>query len=184
MQTKDLTGKTFGRWFIIGFDHNHWDSKGRNQGTWWKCRCNCGTEKVIRGGSLKNGTSKSCGCLLKDVQRKRLQLPKGVAGFNALYSKYKNRAFERGLLFELSKEKFRKLTQQSCFYCGTTPQQIVKVKGSHFIYNGIDRLDNTIGYLESNVVSCCGLCNKMKMNLNRTDFIGQILKIALNQEYE
>jgi len=178
VQTKDLIGEKFGRWIVLSFDHHHWDSKGRDQGIWWKCRCECGTEKAVRGSSLKNKTSQSCGCLLKDVQRKRLQLPKGIAAFNALYSKYKKRASERGLLFRLDKEQFRILTQQSCFYCGDTPNQIIKVKTSHFRYNGIDRIDNSIGYLEENVVPCCGLCNRMKMKFHRNDFIKQILKIA------
>ena len=29
----------------------------------WLCRCDCGAEKVIRGGTLRSGMTKSCGCL-------------------------------------------------------------------------------------------------------------------------
>ena len=32
----------------------------------WKCRCNCGTELIVLGKSLRNGNTKSCGCLQKD----------------------------------------------------------------------------------------------------------------------
>lgn len=29
----------------------------------WQCRCDCGSEYVVRGQSLKDGKTKSCGCL-------------------------------------------------------------------------------------------------------------------------
>lgn len=35
---------------------------GRN-GYFWKCRCDCGTEKIVYSGHLKNGTTRGCGCL-------------------------------------------------------------------------------------------------------------------------
>ncbi len=35
----------------------------------WNCICECGTECVIRGASLRNGTTKSCGCLQSEAAR-------------------------------------------------------------------------------------------------------------------
>lgn len=32
----------------------------------WLCRCDCGNEKLISGESLKNGYTKSCGCICKE----------------------------------------------------------------------------------------------------------------------
>ena len=29
----------------------------------WLCKCNCGKEIVVVGASLRNGNTKSCGCL-------------------------------------------------------------------------------------------------------------------------
>lgn len=29
----------------------------------WKCQCDCGNEKIIYGGHLENGHTKSCGCI-------------------------------------------------------------------------------------------------------------------------
>jgi hypothetical protein len=49
----DLTGHTFGRWTVLSYAGD-----GR-----WNCRCECGTENTIQGGGLRNGRSKSCGCL-------------------------------------------------------------------------------------------------------------------------
>ena len=50
-----------------------------------------------------------------------------------------------------------------------------------FKHNGIDRLINSIGYVFDNCVSCCYVCNKMKMNLDYTVFINQIIKINKNK---
>lgn len=32
----------------------------------WLCKCDCGNEVVVRGYNLRNGNTKSCGCLSKD----------------------------------------------------------------------------------------------------------------------
>ena len=32
----------------------------------WLCHCDCGTERVINGGSLRRGDSQSCGCLQRE----------------------------------------------------------------------------------------------------------------------
>lgn len=38
----------------------------------WLCKCDCGTEKVIRADSLKDGSIQSCGCLSKEINSKRV----------------------------------------------------------------------------------------------------------------
>ena len=43
------------------------------KGVYWKCRCDCGTEKIIRGTSLTSGNSVSCGCYaLEKLREDRL----------------------------------------------------------------------------------------------------------------
>lgn len=32
----------------------------------WRCMCDCGNETVVRASYLKSGTTKSCGCLIKE----------------------------------------------------------------------------------------------------------------------
>lgn len=57
----DLTGERFGRWKVIslsGID------RGRKH---WKCQCDCGAEKIVRGDVLTRGISMSCGCLAKEI---------------------------------------------------------------------------------------------------------------------
>lgn len=57
-QYEDLTGRVYGRWTVLGFSHHHKGSK-----IYWRCRCECGTEKAVYGYYLKMGRTHSCGCL-------------------------------------------------------------------------------------------------------------------------
>jgi hypothetical protein len=57
---KDLTGKRFGR--LIA----QWPVGMRNNFViYWLCSCECGNLKVVKGGSLRIGATRSCGCLRK-----------------------------------------------------------------------------------------------------------------------
>jgi hypothetical protein len=49
-----------------------------------------------------------------------------------------------------------------------------------FLRNGIDRLDNTIGYIEGNVVSCCDICNYSKHTKGYIEFLSWIDKVYKN----
>lgn len=57
----DLMGQKFGRLTVIERAKNTKD--GRAQ---WKCKCDCGNELIVRGKNLRNGSTKSCGCLQKE----------------------------------------------------------------------------------------------------------------------
>lgn len=64
----DLTGKRFGRLVVIGrADKKH------NQYR-WLCRCDCGKEVVVYGQPLRKGTTKSCGCLHREIVGQGLRL--------------------------------------------------------------------------------------------------------------
>lgn len=53
----ELTGQRFGRLIVLKAA----GSKGGKY--YWLCRCDCGTEAVKKGKNLRNGNTKSCGCL-------------------------------------------------------------------------------------------------------------------------
>ncbi|WP_141433712.1 AP2 domain-containing protein [Bacillus sp. 03113] len=56
----DLTGRKFGRFTVLKRAEN--DEKHRHKNVMWLCECECGTQKIVRGGHLKSGGIKSCGC--------------------------------------------------------------------------------------------------------------------------
>lgn len=55
----DLTGQRFGRLVVQEYIND-----GR-----WLCRCDCGQTCSVRSWSLRNGRTKSCGCLARDTSR-------------------------------------------------------------------------------------------------------------------
>lgn len=59
----DMTGGKYGRWKVIEY---HGNSK-------WLCLCNCGTEKIVNGKYLRDGQSKSCGCLANEIASERIK---------------------------------------------------------------------------------------------------------------
>lgn len=71
----------------------------------------------------------------------------------------KRGAKKRGLSFALTFEHFCFLKQEACIYCGTSERI------------GIDRLDNSQGYIEGNMAPCCIQCNRMKGTLSVSDFL-------------
>ncbi len=53
----DLTDKKFGKLTVIKRDESF------KKVVRWLCKCDCGNTKIVRGYCLKDGTTKSCGCL-------------------------------------------------------------------------------------------------------------------------
>lgn len=64
-----LLGKRFHRFTVIA-DAGTRTYGDSSQKSAWLCRCICGAERVVDGGSLISGNSKSCGCLQKDKRAK------------------------------------------------------------------------------------------------------------------
>jgi len=170
----DLLGKTFGNLTVFNFEIND------RHNLIWLCNCSCGSNKVVRtiGTSLKNGDVKSCGC----IRRNRLAF--GENAFNRLYDTYRRRALKKDFPFSLSKEEFKIITSQNCFYCGIEPKQKAPCSNTRFygdyIYNGIDRIDSSKGYTQDNVVPCCGQCNVAKNNHSYEKFLNWVEKIHNN----
>ena len=128
-----------------------------------KCQCSCGTIKVVSLTALRSQSTKSCGCLnVERSSRKRLSDEDRVK--NSLIQEYKNSAKQRGLIYELSEKCLFTFVKSNCHYCGKPPNKSHR-KCDTFLYNGLDRVDNSVGYIASNVVPCCYICNKMKGNL-------------------
>lgn len=57
----DLTEKKFGKLTAI-----EPSGKSDRNGVLWRCKCDCGNEKIVYAGNLNNGSTISCGCLYKE----------------------------------------------------------------------------------------------------------------------
>ena len=65
-KTHDLVGRRFGMLVVVekAEPYDVLERGVRRQRNQWLCQCDCGKEKVVRGGNLQSGTVRSCGCLL------------------------------------------------------------------------------------------------------------------------
>ncbi len=172
-----MIGQTFARLTVIRFSHA--DARKRKH---FHCVCSCGNEKVVHGASLSSGNTKSCGCLAKEA-RVKTRLPEDRGVINHIILQYKRHAVERGLAFSLDYTLVESLIRSPCTYCGVTGGNLKKTKNRKegFPHNGIDRIDSSLGYHESNVVPCCGLCNRAKRDMPRDIFISWAKRVAAHQ---
>lgn len=168
---KDLVGQRFGKLTVIRYAGVHVKPCGTSESK-WVCRCDCGNEKTVLRTNLKCGDVKSCGCLSAEI-KKNQTLPNNKALIRQVIRYYKNHAKTRNIIWNLTEEEAEKILFQPCFYCGTVNSNLIRNKHhpDGMKYNGIDRIDNTKGYLIDNVVSCCGTCNKAKLDSSFSDFI-------------
>ena len=86
---------------------------------------------------------------------------------NKKYDNYQAAARSRGIDFNLTAQEFALFWNRPCTYCDNSINTV-----------GIDRVDNTKGYVASNCVPCCELCNKMKREQTKAEFIAQCRKIV------
>lgn len=93
----DLTGQQFGKLTVLERAEDYVTPKGKHQ-IMWKCQCECGNTKNIRGVTLRNGKSTSCGCVQKNIVRKT-----GYA--NKKYNEY-DLSGEYGIGFVSNNRKF------------------------------------------------------------------------------
>lgn len=165
----DLTGKVFESLTVIKRIGSH------KSYALWLCLCKCGNYKKMTSHKLITKNSKSCGCTryaklsaLNKTKRK----PEGEACLNHLFSGYKRSAKIRGYTFDLNKEQVRTYSKSNCFYCDSLPCSTRKLEGTHgvYVYNGIDRVDNTKGYSVDNCIPCCKKCNIAKSTMGEKEF--------------
>ena len=173
---KDETGKIYGKWTVLSES----TKVTKSQTIYWHCQCSCGKLKDVLGTSLRNDSSTSCGCYKPSPGA----VPESI--YQKHYRSYKFGAKRKTNTydFSLTFEDYKTLVHQSCYYCGQEPYDV------KFLYNrkskkeksldisikinGIDRVDNSKGYIIENCVSCCKMCNLMKLSDSEELFLNQI----------
>jgi len=99
---------------------------------------------------------------------------------NGFYKIYSRSAKRRKLEFSIDFDTFSNLISSPCYYCGGSGTTYIRQPGLGY-HNGLDRINNNIGYTNENCVPCCKLCNFMKMKLHDGEFLDQIEKIYVYQ---
>lgn len=139
-------------------------SRGAGRARWITCLCDCGNRHSSDAGRLKRGVTWRCpACanpkIYSDEEYRRRQN----------FHNYRNGAARRGYQWNLALENFLTITDQSCVYCGLTPAK------------GIDRKDNSQGYLPENSVPCCKQCNLAKRDMTEREFFAWLQRLAQHQ---
>ena len=86
----------------------------------------------------------------------------------AAWAKYKHSAKSRNIVFSLERLHLNDLVTDNCYYCLASTDPV----------NGIDRVDNSRGYEEDNVVTCCFTCNHAKSAMSLQQFSEWVRRLA------
>lgn len=84
------------------------------------------------------------------------------------WTSYRKNAKSRGVVFELDRAHFIDLVTDSCYYCGEPPSPV----------NGVDRVNNSSGYVTDNVVTACRWCNQSKRAKTKEWFEAWACRVA------
>lgn len=154
-------GDVYGQLVVVGKS----DSRASDGSPYWKFTCSdCGDENLRTWTELRRKRDrcwKSCRDRISDD-----------SPIKSLHYNYVHGASNRSLEWGLSFDEFARMISLPCHYCGSEPMAVYKKEASRkgITYNGIDRVDNSIGYLQGNVVPCCKFCNMAKSRWGLDDF--------------
>lgn len=178
---EDLTGKIYYHLTVLNFSHKTKSAR------FWLCKCFCGKEIQVTTTNLLCNKVKSCGCMkFKITKHGNSRQHPTITSFNYKIRQYKTHAKRYGREFLLSKEEALILLKSNCHYCGIAPETNYNIYISNagkyrtqnsswadlgwIKVNGIDRVNNDIGYIVSNCVSCCAKCNYAKHEMTLNEF--------------
>ena len=157
----DITGQRFGSLVAVSFE----GSPSR-----WLFRCDCGNSCTrMRNNLVAAANPPSCGCAgIPSLRRATVSTEP--------YNHALRQSTLIGRRFDLTRGQFSELASKHCHYCGCAPSA-KKGQAPWRLRNGVDRVDNSIGYTVENCVPCCTNCNFMKRNLTVTDFLAHVSAI-------
>lgn len=185
----NLKGRRFGKLLVL--ERVPKPENSNRVMAFWNCLCDCGKYKILRSECLLSGEYNSCGCGKLEKEHKD-PLKAKISSAKVIYS---NHEYNDGdLLFE----DFFKLTfEANCFYCGSVANNCFNnfknrkgkkgngasdfaIEHGTFIYSGLDRINNNLPHNLDNVVPCCFICNRFKLDRNLEDFGRHVQKLKLS----
>jgi hypothetical protein len=183
---KDKTGERYGKLIVVELVGTKLYSSGnsRTKQFTWLCQCDCGNQIVVAGSNLDKDRTRGCGCgrtgPRETLYRLQERMTPGLAAKKSVIKQYRYSAKHRGLEHALTEDELEVLVTSDCHYCGCPPSITRRPSrsGGEFTFNGIDRIDNTLGYVPGNVVTCCITCNRAKHTMSYAEFVAWISRLV------
>ena len=161
-------GDVFEKWTFIS-EHKI------NERIMWKCKCVCGTIKIVKPRHIIIGSSKGCGC------GEKLHLRKGFGQISGTYwCNIKCGANSRNLDFNITiEDAWHKFLEQKS-KCALTGFLLEFGSKDKLLTPSLDRIDSDKGYIHGNIQWVSSKVNIMKWKINQEDFLFLIKKICEN----
>lgn len=169
----DLTGQKFDRLTVIGL------AEYKNQTSYWRCRCICGNERVVRYGHLSNRQIKSCGCLRQEMLGASHPRWTGCGEISgSILRNIKANAKVRGIKFSVSPKELWSLFLEQEHRCAISGLPICFGRDFVSTTASLDRIDSCKGYSKGNVQWVHKIVNMMKNDMLEIEFLRMCKVIA------
>ena len=164
----DLQGQKFGRLEVLSRQPSRFFPKNpKRENTRWLCQCSCGRQLTTFTTFLRQGKTRSCGCLRRENSKKMFSTHgKSKTREWQILQHAKARAKRDGVPFELKLSDINIPTV--CPYLGLTINQ---VKGDWRAGASLDRIDPSKGYVRGNIEVISRLANTMKSNASPEELV-------------
>lgn len=145
-------------------------------GGYWKCVCLCGSGKTRKTtlAQLKDGRSKSCGCLNRGMFYNNSYIPDHI--LNTCY----HNAKKRGLSFNVTPEYLKSIIEKQKYKCALSGVDIYLSEYKQESSASIDRIDSSIGYIKGNIQWLHYKVNILKLDYANQEIISLAKEVVKN----
>lgn len=131
---KDISNQKFGRLLALNISYI-------KDGAYWNCKCDCGNICIVYGARLRNGVTKSCGCIVET--RKGLSTSPTYRTYQSMIQRcYDNKV-----------PHYNRYGGKGITVCEEWRNSFEKFKedmGERPLNKTIDRIDSSLGYFKEN----------------------------------
>jgi hypothetical protein len=142
IKTIPMVGLRFGKLIVLS-----WEGLNKQKNKIWLCQCDCGNTTIVSTTQLRQGKTTSCKCnqYKKSADHYNYKGYKDLTG--AKWYSIGENAKTRNLEFNITKEYVWFVLENQQFKCSLTGLPISFKDNTA----SVDRVDNAVGYVESNI---------------------------------